>query len=132
MSQESAAILAAVVILALWHVGAIRWAWRRFVVRPVTSIWKRKPSSPERPDVPDGTRFKVLKRDAFRCVYCGFGVKDGRVLDVRYRKAHLDHYVPWRITKKHPGPEGFVTACDRCNLGKGGTVMDQPITDFVR
>lgn len=131
MSWESSAFLAAVAVLGLYHMGAIGWAWRRFVVRSATSIWKRPASTSERPSVPDGMRFRVLKRCKFRCVYCGFGVKDGRVLDVRYRKAHLDHYVPWSVTKTHD-EENFVAACDRCNRGKSDMIMKEPIEDFVR
>lgn len=123
MSKESAAILAAIVLLALWQFGTIQWAWRRFVVRPVVSIW-RKPSKQDRPGIPAGTRFKILKRDKFRCVYCGKGVKDGR-------KLHIDHYVPWSKTKTHD-PNQLVVACNVCNLGKSDEVMAQPIEDFVR
>lgn len=127
MSIESAAILAATVLLALYHVGAIRWLWRRFVVRPATSIWKRKPAAGERPAVPNSVRFSIFERDKFKCVYCGRRVRDGAELDAK----RLDHFVPWRITKSHEA-KNFVTACRQCNSGKGGRVMKEPIEDFVR
>ena len=123
MTWKSWAMVCAVALLGLYHVGAIGWAWRRFVLRPVSSIWRR-PSKQDRPGIPAGMRFKVLKRDKFRCVYCGKGAMDGR-------KLHIDHYTPWKLTKDHK--EGtLVVACDRCNLGKGADELEQPIEDFVR
>ena len=127
MSWESAAFLAAVALLALYHVGALGWLWRRFVVRSATSIWKRPASTAERPAVPNSVRFSIFQRDKFKCVYCGRRVRDGAELDAK----RLDHFVPWRIVKKHEA-KNFVTACRQCNSGKGGRVMKEPIEDFVR
>lgn len=129
MSWESAGILAAVAIFGLYHVGAIGWAWRRFVIRPTVSWWKGPAPDNRRPPIPDGIRWKVFKRDKFRCVYCGKQVKDRRELHAQPR---LDHFIPWKVTKKHPAPEGFVTACNQCNSGKSDDVLEQPIEDFVR
>ncbi len=117
----------AVALLAGYHVGALGWLWRRFVVRSVKSIWKRTPSALERPSVPNKLRFSIFERDKFKCVYCGKRVRDGVELDAK----RLDHFVPWRVVKKHEA-KNFVTACRQCNSGKGGRVMKQPIEDFVR
>lgn len=55
-------------------------------------------------------RFVILKRDGFRCVYCG-AHGPGVVL-------HIDH-----ATSLHDGGSNhhsnLVTACSDCNLGKG-------------
>lgn len=60
------------------------------------------------------TRFEVFKRDGFTCQYCG-AHPPSVVL-------HVDHI--------HPVAEGgtndednLITACDRCNLGKGARLL---------
>lgn len=64
------------------------------------------------------TRFEVLKRDGFRCAYCGT-VSEAASL-------HVDHIVP---KSKGGGDEltNLITACDKCNLGKS----DKPLGDVV-
>lgn len=56
------------------------------------------------------TRFEVFKRDGFLCQYCG-----GHPPTV---KLHVDHIIPVVEGGKN-GMDNLVTACDRCNLGKG-------------
>jgi len=62
-------------------------------------------------------RFAVLKRDKFRCTYCGRSASDaGCTLE-------LDHVQPVSrggLTKM----ANLVTACRDCNLGKNSTVLD--------
>ena len=58
-------------------------------------------------------RFKVLKRDNFKCCACGASpAKDPSV------ELHVDHIVPWS-----KGGETVIdnlqTLCSKCNLGKG-------------
>jgi HNH endonuclease len=56
------------------------------------------------------TKFDVLKRDDFRCGYCGKQALDGAEL-------HLDHIVP----RNAGGTDTFgniITACGPCNLSK--------------
>jgi HNH endonuclease len=60
--------------------------------------------------VPPRLRFQVLRRDGFRCTYCGRSEKDGAVL-------HVDHVVPYAAGGATE-ESNLVTACDRCNLGK--------------
>lgn len=60
--------------------------------------------------VPVGLRFDVLKRDGYRCVYCGTSVQLGAVLRV-------DHVVP-RSKGGQTAMENLVAACHECNLGK--------------
>ena len=56
------------------------------------------------------TRFDVLRRDGFRCVYCG---KKAPQIQL-----HVDHVVP---IVRGGGNElsNLVSACSQCNLGKG-------------
>ncbi len=63
-------------------------------------------------EITKSDRFRILKRDGFKCVYCGRSAgDDGAVL-------HIDHKIP-----KCEGGSGridnLVTACADCNHGKG-------------
>ena len=56
------------------------------------------------------TRFWILNRDGFKCIYCGRGVEDGAKLEI-------EHIVP----KSKGGKEkesNLATACFECNRGK--------------
>lgn len=58
-------------------------------------------------------RFEVLRRDGFRCTYCGRTAAEGAVL-------HVDHLIP--VASGGPGElDNLVTACSDCNLGKSST-----------
>ena len=62
--------------------------------------------------MPAKRRFEVLRRDGFRCVYCGAKASESEL--------HVDHVVP----VVHGGSNelsNLVTACIDCNLGKGKT-----------
>lgn len=63
-------------------------------------------------------RFRVLRRDGFRCVYCG--AMPGSAL------LHVDHVMP---VSKGGGshPQNLVTACQDCNLGKSDTELTEPL-----
>ncbi len=55
-------------------------------------------------------RYKILKRDGFKCVICGRSRKDGA-------KLHVDHIKP--VSKGGKTEESNLrTLCDMCNLGK--------------
>lgn len=60
-------------------------------------------------------RFEVLKRDSFRCQYCGASAPDVLL--------HVDHIKP-----ASKGGENdiinLITACQKCNLGKSDTPLD--------
>jgi hypothetical protein len=65
------------------------------------------------------TRFEILKRDGFRCRYCGV-TSVGALL-------HVDH-VP--SSKGGPDdPANLVTACSDCNLGKSDVPLDESRID---
>jgi hypothetical protein len=55
-------------------------------------------------------RFEVLRRDGFRCVYCGRQASEAEL--------HVDHVVPV-IDGGSDELHNLVAACVDCNLGKG-------------
>jgi 5-methylcytosine-specific restriction endonuclease McrA len=62
--------------------------------------------------LPAQLRFGILQRDSFRCRYCGRpGSAAGVVL-------HIDHVVPLAAGGTTT-EDNLLSACDRCNLGKG-------------
>ena len=70
---------------------------------------KKRSRLPRRPISPK-LRFFILKRDNFRCVYCG-----DRPLK---KDLHIDH----KRSVKDGGtdsPDNLATACLECNIGKG-------------
>jgi len=62
-------------------------------------------------------RFEILKRDNFKCQYCGRNVKEDGV------KLQIDHIQP-----KNKGgtdnPENLITSCFECNLGKSDVLLE--------
>lgn len=119
MSWESAGYLTAVVLLGLWTFGSIQWAWRRFVGRPVTSIWKRRDKGAEfDPTIWRRIRLLALKRDGARCVGCGRGSVDGVTLEV-------DHIKP---KSQYPNLmydlANLQTLCYDCHRPKGTRIFD--------
>jgi hypothetical protein len=63
--------------------------------------------------VPLGIRLKVLKRDCFRCVYCGRSPATSPGVEL-----HLDHVIPF-ANGGESTEENLQTLCKKCNLGKG-------------
>jgi len=61
------------------------------------------------------TRFLVMKRDGFRCRYCGKSPATHPGVELV-----LDHVQPWSKGGETV-PENLVTSCAACNLGKGNT-----------
>lgn len=62
--------------------------------------------------MPAKRRFEVLRRDGFRCVYCGLKASESEL--------HVDHVVPV-VDGGSDELSNLVTACIDCNLGKGKT-----------
>ena len=62
-------------------------------------------------EISKSLRFRVLKRDGFKCAYCGGSTGDGVVL-------HVDHRIP-KCDGGSSELENLVTACADCNHGKG-------------
>ena len=85
-----------------------RWLARRQLAR--------RPAGPvaySREPIPAGLRFAVLRRDGFRCAYCGRGEPEGVQL-------HIDHLVPVARGGKTE-LDNLVTACATCNIGKSAS-----------
>lgn len=63
-------------------------------------------------------RFEILRRDEFRCRYCGCSGDDV--------KLHIDHVIP----VKAGGPtdrRNLITACSDCNLGKAASILGEDL-----
>lgn len=67
--------------------------------------------SVRRVPVPPKVRFAVLKRDEFKCVYCGANKDGGAELEI-------DHKISIRDGGTND-PSNLVTSCSTCNIGKG-------------
>lgn len=70
-------------------------------------------------------RFEILRRDGFRCYYCGTrGNETGSGLTV-------DHVTPTALGGTDL-PENLVSACGDCNSGKGASSLDSEAVADVR
>jgi hypothetical protein len=85
---------------------------------PVPAAPPAARSPEESRDIPLGLRFRVLRRDRFKCVLCG---------DHPARNAkcvlHLDHLVPWSRGGK-TREDNLRTLCETCNVGRGNRFAD--------
>jgi hypothetical protein len=67
-------------------------------------------------------RFEILKRDEFRCRYCGCSGGD--------IKLHIDHVIP----VKAGGPtdkRNLITACADCNMGKAASILGEDLVAHI-
>lgn len=62
-----------------------------------------------------GLRFAILKRDNFKCLYCGATADDSVM--------HVDHLIPASCDGEDD-PGNLVTACAECNTGKGAKFIE--------
>lgn len=67
-------------------------------------------------------RFEILRRDGFRCRYCGLTATETAL--------RVDHVIPEALGGTDD-PRNLVTACDPCNSGKSSIAVDSPIVDDV-
>lgn len=67
-------------------------------------------------------RFEILRRDQFRCHYCG--------TEASQAELHVDHVVPQSLGGTND-PSNLVTACVECNSGKAGRTLDEPVLAAV-
>jgi len=68
-----------------------------------------KDKKPRRTTISAKTRFSVMKRDGFRCHYCGAAAPDATLV--------IDHIVP--VAAGGTNDEGnLLTSCETCNSGK--------------
>lgn len=95
-------------------IGGLAGYW--YVKRRLNRRKLRRPTGPiaaSREPIPAGLRFAVLRRDGFRCAYCGRGEPEGVQL-------HIDHIVPVARGGRTE-LENLVTACATCNVGKSAS-----------
>lgn len=57
-----------------------------------------------------GTRYEILRRDKFRCRYCGVPATEAEI--------HIDHVVPLALGGTN-ARWNLTSACLECNMGKG-------------
>ena len=71
-----------------------------------------KPRTPRQ--MPAGLRYRILKRDGFRCVICGRSPANNLGVELE-----VDHIIP--VSKGGDNsPSNLRTTCSECNLGKSG------------
>ena len=64
--------------------------------------------------VSDRLRFKIMKRDNFKCQQCGWSPATG----TGGRELQVDHKIPWSKGGETTF-ENLRTLCSKCNIGKG-------------
>lgn len=64
------------------------------------------------------SRFEILKRDGFKCHYCGRSASEDGV------KLHIDHITPKSRGGKDD-PENYITSCSECNIGKRDIFLEE-------
>lgn len=77
-------------------------------------VYSMTSKKPKRKSISAKVRFDVFKRDGFECQYCG-ATPPAVIL-------HVDHITPVAEGGDN-SEENLVTACERCNLGKGATPL---------
>ncbi len=92
-------------------------AGRRVVAKAKRLGWNPAEVAGDR--LPRWLRFEILKRDGFRCRYCGAGRAQGAVLNV-------DHVKP-KAAGGTDKPTNLVTACETCNGGKAARKLTECI-----
>ena len=66
--------------------------------------------------IPSDVRWRVLRRDEFRCVYC----RD----DSDVKKLRIDHIIPITKDGLPLALRNLITACHDCNAGKSDEEID--------
>lgn len=82
---------------------------------PSTGNSDRPRRTPRDPNL--ALRFKVMRRDAFKCCVCGRSPANDRSVEL-----HIDHVKPWSQGGETI-EENLQTLCSQCNLGKGVSLM---------
>lgn len=68
-------------------------------------------------------RYEVLKRDGYRCYYCGTTAGEAKLV--------VDAVVPEALGGSHKDPANLRAACDPCNNGKSSSSPDAPLVAAV-
>jgi uncharacterized membrane protein len=67
-------------------------------------------------------RFEILRRDGFKCRYCGTVAAE--------RELRVDHVIP-EVLGGSTEPSNLATACEPCNGGKSSVSLDDPVVEEV-
>lgn len=67
-------------------------------------------------------RFEILKRDKFKCQYCGRNPREDDI------KLVVDHIIPKKKGGKNTA-NNLITSCQDCNLGKGDILLEDKYED---
>lgn len=73
--------------------------------------------------ISQSTRFRILRRDRFACVYCGHGAGEVRL--------EVDHRLPVSQGGDDTD-ENLSTSCYDCNRGKRATVVSEILPPLLR
>ncbi len=90
--------------------------------RQESKVIEKPLTDANRREIKIGLRYKILKRDCFRCVRCGRSPATCIGLEL-----HIDHIKPWSkggLTV----PENLRTLCRDCNIGKGSETEENEHT----
>jgi len=71
--------------------------------------------------IPPKLRFEILKRDQFRCRYCGARAPKAEL--------HIDHLVPVSLDGDND-ITNLMAACVPCNMGKGAIPLSDALVDW--
>lgn len=74
--------------------------------------------------IPNNVRFSILRRDRFRCRYCGAGPTLDAKGKPRLTELRVDHVVSVEDGGALTAASNLVTACNACNAGKGKLSLD--------
>lgn len=66
--------------------------------------------------IPRDLRFSILRRDGFRCRYCGAAPVE--------KELRVDHIVSIADGGPRTASSNLITACNDCNSGKGALSVD--------
>lgn len=77
--------------------------------------WEAEHNGEVRPPASKRLRFEILKRDGFKCRYCGATAIESLL--------HVDHVHP-KSEGGDDDPANLVTSCSSCNLGKSNIKLD--------
>lgn len=77
-----------------------------------------------RKKISDKVRWQVMRRDGFRCRYCGIEAKDADAPLV------IDHWFPFSAGGSND-PSNLVTACNPCNAGKSAQMFTDDLVPDV-
>lgn len=94
--------------------------WQESILRPIRdpSIFRKYSRVP----IPKEERFRILRRDKFRCQLCGRGPDEASL--------HVDHKVPVAAGGRNDDANLW-TLCADCNLSKSDKIMEELFDDFV-